>query len=59
MEIIQNLCNPEDQILLEWLKKDILEGPTLAIPDPSRRLYIKTDWYNYVMGAVILQADVS
>ena len=29
MELIQNLCNPEDQSLLEMLKKDILSSPAL------------------------------
>ena len=43
---------------MERLKKDILSGPNLVIPDPSIRLYIKTDWSKYVMGDVILQADI-
>ena len=46
-------------MLLERLNKDILLGPTLAKPDPSRRFYINTDWYKYGMGAVLLQTDVS
>ena len=57
--MMQNLCNLSDQRLLEQLKKEILSVPNLAIPDPSRRFYIKTDWSKYGMGAVILQADVS
>ena len=56
---MQNLCNPQDQMLLERLKRDILSGPTLARPDPSRKLYIKTDWSKGAMGMVLLQADVS
>ena len=44
---------------MEWLNKDILSGPTSAIPDPSRSFYIKTYWYKDVMGAVFLQVDVS
>ena len=38
---MQNLWNIEDQILLGSLNKDILSGPTLERPDPSRRFYIK------------------
>ena len=45
--------------LLERIKKDILSGPTLSRPDPSRGFYIKTDWSKDGMGAVILQVDVS
>ena len=59
MELMQNLWNTEDQRSLEMLKKDILSGPTLARPDPSRRFYTKTYWYKDVTGALILQADVS
>ena len=36
-----------------------LSGPTLAIPDPSKRLYSKTDLSKNVMGAVLLQSGVS
>ena len=56
---MKNLWNLVDQRLLERLNTDILEGPTLARPDPSRRLYIKTDWSKDGMGAVLLKADVS
>ena len=56
---MQNLCNPEYQRLLERLKTDILSGPTLSRPDPSRRFYIKTDWSKDGMGVVLLQADIS
>ena len=59
MELMQNLWNTEDNILLERLNKDILSVPTLAIPDPSRRFYIKIDCSKDGMGAVLLQADVS
>ena len=44
IELMQNLWNLEYQRLLERLNKDILSGPTLAIPDPYRRLYINTYW---------------
>ena len=57
MELIQNLCNPDDQNLLERINKDIVSGPTLEIPDPSIRLYIKTYWSKDGMVMVILQAD--
>ena len=56
---MQNLWNPEEQSLLEMLKKDILSGPNLAIPDHSRRFYIKIDWSKDGTGAVILQVYVS
>ena len=39
---------------MERLKKDILSGTDLAITDPSRRFYIKTDWSKDVMGAVLM-----
>ena len=56
---MQNLWNLGYQRILERLKKDILSGPTLARPYPSRRFYINIDWSNDVMGAVLLQSDVS
>ena len=56
---MHNLCNIEDQRLLEQLKRYILSGTTLSIPYPSRRFYIKTDWSKYGMGALLLQTDVS
>ena len=59
MELIQNLCNPEYQRLLERLKKYILSGPILGTLDPYRRFYTKIDWSKDVMGAVLLQAYVS
>ena len=59
MVMMKNLWNLQYQILLEWLKKDILSVPTLSIPYPSRRFYIKTDWSNNGMGAVLIQEDVS
>ena len=58
-ELMQNLWNQDYQRLLEGLKKDILSGPTLARPYPSRRFYINTDWYMVRMGAVLLQVNVS
>ena len=59
MELINNLCNLEDQILVERLKKYILPGPTLARSDPSRRFYINIYWSKDGIGEVIMQADVS
>ena len=56
---MHNLWNPEDQRLREWLKNYNILGPTLARPDPSRRLYIKTYCSKDGMGAMLLQADVS
>ena len=56
---MQNLWNTEDQRLLERLKKDILSGPTLERPDPSRMYYINIDWSKDGMIAVLLQAYVS
>ena len=53
--MMQNLWNPEDQGLLERLKKDILSGPTLSRPDPARMFYIRTDCSKYGMVAVLLQ----
>ena len=44
---------------MERLKKEILSGPNLERPEPSRSFYIKTDWSKDEMGAVIFQADVS
>ena len=59
MEIIQNLWNPENQRLLERIKKYILSGPTLEKLDPIRRFYIKTDWPKGGMGSVLLKLDIS
>ena len=56
---MQNLWNPKHQRLIEWLKKEILSGPTLSILDLSRRFYIRTDWSKDGMGAVLMQSDVS
>ena len=55
MELMQNLWTPEYQGLLMMLKEDIIARPTLERPDPSRIFYIKTDWYNDEIGAVLLQ----
>ena len=41
------------------VKERNLSGPYLARPDPCRRLYIKTEWSNYGMWAVLFQEDVS
>ena len=40
---------------MERLKEDIVAGPMLGISDPPQIFYIKTDWYKYVMGTVLLQ----
>ena len=47
---MQNLWNLEYQIL---------SRPTLSMPYPYRRFYIKIDWSKNGMGAVLMQADVS
>ena len=57
--MMHNLWTPEYQRLLERLKEEIMEGPTLSIPDPSRIFYIKTDWSKNGMEAVLLQLDES
>ena len=44
MGLMKNLCNPEDQRLLEKLNKDVVLGPTLARPDPYIKFNIKKDW---------------
>jgi hypothetical protein len=46
---------PECEVLLVFLKEEILEGPLLARADSSKRLHLKTEWSNYGMGAVLLQ----
>ena len=56
---MHNLFNTEEQRFLEKLNKDILSGPTLVRPYPSRMFYIKTYWSKDVMVAVLLKADVS
>ena len=56
---MQNLWNPNEQILLERIKKDIIAGPILSRPGPYRRFYINTDWSTEVMGVVLLWEDDS
>ena len=56
---MHNLCKPEDQNIINMLKDDIVAGPTLATPYSSRIFYIKTGWYKYGMGDVLLQVDNS
>ena len=46
-------------MLLERLKDDIMEGSTLAIPEPYRRFYIDKDGSKDVMGVVFLKSDDS
>ena len=58
-ELMQNICTPGDQRLLERLKKEIISGPTLARPEPSQRFYINTDLSKDGIGAVLLQVDDS
>ena len=55
MYLMKNLWNPDDQRSLERLNIDILSGPNLARPDPSRRFYINTDLSKDGMRAVLLQ----
>ena len=57
MELIQNLWTPEDQRLPERSKEEIVAGPTLSRPYPFQRFYIKTDWFKYGMGAVVLKSN--
>ena len=38
--------------------KDVLSGTNLAIPDPYRKFYIKTDWYKCGMRESILKSDI-
>jgi hypothetical protein len=47
----------EHQELFEALKREILDKPVLARPDPNRRFYVKTDWCCDGMAAALLQAD--
>ena len=44
MEMMQKLCTPESQRLLERLKEDIVSVPTLTWLDPYQRFDIDTDW---------------
>ena len=41
IELMQNLWTPGDQRLLERINKDIVSEPTLDIPDPYQRFYIR------------------
>ena len=45
MELIQNLWNPEDQMLY-WLKEDIVAGTTLVRSYQIHIFNIKTYWSN-------------
>jgi hypothetical protein len=49
---------PEHDTLFKELIKEVVHGPTLQRPDPSRRFYVKTDWSKDGIGAVLLQPDV-
>ena len=55
MGLMQKIWNQEYQRLLGRLKKYVLSGPNLSIPDPSRRFYINTYWSKYGMGEVLLK----
>ena len=57
--MMQKICTPEEQRLPEMIKEDILTVPTLSISDPYQIFYIKKEWYNDVMGAVIIQEEDS
>ena len=56
---MQNLWNPEDQILLKRLKKEIVPGYTLERSCPSKRFYVNTDLSKGGIGTVLLQSDDS
>jgi hypothetical protein len=51
------LWQPEDGLLLEQLKQEVIESMVLARPDYDRRFYLKTDWTRHGMGAVLCQVD--
>eukprot|EP00957_Ditylum_brightwellii_P061564 4671783-Ditylum_brightwellii.AAC.1 len=57
--LMTQLWSKECEELLRQLKEDVIKGPMLARPDPTRRFYLKTDWSKNGMGAVLLQADDS
>jgi RNase H-like domain found in reverse transcriptase/Integrase zinc binding domain/Reverse transcriptase (RNA-dependent DNA polymerase) len=50
---------PEHERLFRELIEEVIRGPTLQRPDPSRRYYVKTDWCKDGIGAVLLQPDTS
>ena len=54
--MMQNLCSPKYQRLLERLRGYIVSEPTLEISDPYQIFYVKTECSKYVMVSVILKA---
>ena len=57
MELTQRLFTEEYQRLLERLKGDSVEGHTLAIPGPPKKVYIKSDCFKDFIGAVFIKED--
>eukprot|EP00957_Ditylum_brightwellii_P168914 12856962-Ditylum_brightwellii.AAC.1 len=49
--LMTQLWSQECEELLRRLKEDVIKGPMLARPDPTRRFYLKTDWSKNGMGA--------
>jgi hypothetical protein len=43
-DALQQLWQPLDIVLLEELKKELIDGPILKQPDFRRRFYLKTDY---------------
>jgi hypothetical protein len=58
-KIFAELWTNSDNVILQQLKRDILDGPMMKCPDPNRRYYLKTDWSAEAQGAVLLQAGCS
>ena len=58
-KLMTTLWQQAHDTILAQLKNDIIAGPVLARPDPSRRFYLKMDWSKEKMGAVLLQADTT
>jgi hypothetical protein len=54
---MKKLWTTNDDLLLAQLKEEVLNKPTLARPDYNRRFYLKTDWSNTAMAAVLCQID--
>ena len=59
VDVMQNLWTTDDQRLTKGLNKDIVSGPTLAIPEPSQSFFIKIDCLKDIMVVVLLQVDES
>ena len=59
MNMLQKLCNLQDQRLREILKDEIVSCPYLASTDPAQRFYINTYWSEYDMVEVLMKSDYS